>query len=110
MNNTSNIKEKRAEIKAISQAVKNLVNEGVYKTVNDGLKSVYSHGEKREFKTFDQWEKIGMHVKRGEKAVYLWGKQTTKTITENGTEKEIKYFPLIALFSDLQVYNPQNNK
>ena len=28
----------------------------------------------------------------------------------DGEEKEIKFFPMVALFSDLQVYNPENNK
>ena len=61
-------------------------------------------------KTFEQWERVGMHVKKGAKALYLWGRQTAKTITEDGEEKEIKFFPMVALFSDLQVYNTENNK
>lgn len=110
MNNNLNIQEKRAELKAVSQAIKNLVNEGVYTSVNDGLISMYKNHRDIEFKTFDQWKADGYSVKQGEKAVYIWGKQLTKTITEDGQEKEIKFFPMVALFSDSQVYNPENNR
>lgn len=110
MNNTSNIQAKRIELKEISSALLELKATGSISTVNEGLKSIYNQQGHQELKTFDQWERAGMHVKRGAKALYLWGKQTAKTITENGEEKEIKFFPLVAVFSDLQVYNPQNNK
>ncbi|MDD2799378.1 MAG: hypothetical protein PHV20_12370 [Bacteroidales bacterium] len=110
MNNHSNIREKRAELKAISQPLAELKATGNIQTINEGLKSIYQQQGHHELKTFEQWERAGMHVKRGAKAVYLWGKQTAKTIIDNGQEKEIKYFPLVALFSDSQVYNPQNYK
>ena len=110
MNNNLDYQGKREELKAVSQAIKNLINEKVYKTVNEGLMAMYKNHKDIEFKTFDQWKAAGYSVKEGEKAVYIWGKQMTKTITENGQQKEIKFFPLVALFSDLQVYNPDNNK
>jgi hypothetical protein len=110
MNNTSNIQAKRMELKEISKTLLELKNKGSIKTVNEGLKSRYQGEGHTELKTFEQWERAGKHVKRGQKALYLWGSQTTKTIDENGHPKEIKYFPLVAVFSDLQVYNPENNK
>ncbi len=110
MNNNLNKQEKREQLKAVSQAIKNLVNEGVYTSVNDGLISMYKNHKEIDFKTFEQWKNAGYSIKQGEKAVYIWGKQLKKTITEDGEEKEIKFFPLVALFSDLQVYKPENNK
>lgn len=110
MNNTSNIQAKREELKLLSKPLAELKTNGNIKTINEGLKAIYSVQGHHEFKTFEQWERLGMRVKRGEKALYLWGSQTTKTINEEGHEKEIKFFPLVALFSDLQVYNPNKNK
>ncbi len=110
MNNTSNIQAKRLELKEISKPLTEQKTAGSIKTINEGLKGIYNTQGHSELKTFEQWEKLGMHVKRGQKALYLWGKQTSKTITENGEDKEIKFFPLVALFSDLQVYNSNNNK
>ena len=110
MNNTSNIKAKRIELKEISKTLAELKENGSISTINEGLKSIYDAQGHHELKTFDQWERVGMHVKKGAKALYLWGRQTAKAITEEGEEKEIKYFPLVAVFSDLQVYNSDNNK
>ena len=101
---------KRMELKEISKTLTELKDNGSISTINEGLKAIYKEQGHRELKTFDQWEKVGMHVKRGAKALYLWGKQNAKTITENGEEKEIKFFPMLAVFSDLQVYNSDNNK
>lgn len=106
MENHSNIKAKRIELKEISAALAELKENGSISTINEGLKSIYEKDGHHELKTFDQWERAGMHVKRGAKAVYLWGRETVKTITEDGQEKEIKFFPLVPLFSDNQVYNP----
>lgn len=107
---TSNIQAKRTELKEISKNFLELKNSGNIASVNEGLKTLYSEQGHSELKTFEQWERAGMHVKRGAKALYLWGRQTAKTINENGEEKEIKFFPLVALFSDSQVYNPNNKK
>ena len=107
---TSNIQAKRKELKEISKNLLELKNSGSIASVNEGLKTLYSEQGHAELKTFEQWERVGMHVKKGSKALYLWGRQTAKTITEDGQEKEIKFFPLVALFSDSQVYNPNNQK
>lgn len=110
MNNTSNFQAKRQELKEISKPLLELKEAGNIRTINEGLKAIYTEQGHQELKTFDQWARVGMHVKKGQKALYLWGSQTSKTITENGEEREIKFFPLVALFSDLQVYNSDNNR
>ena len=110
MTNQATIQAKRMELKEISKTLTELKTAGSITTINEGLKAIYTQQGHHELKTFDQWEKVGMHVKKGAKALYLWGKQTAKTINENGEEKKIKYFPMLAVFSDLQVYNSENNK
>ena len=107
MNTASNIQAKRIELKEISKTLKELKQNGGINTINEGLLSIYNLQGHRELKTFEQWERQGKRIKKGAKALYLWGKQTTKTISEEGHEKEIQYFPLVALFSDIQIYDPQ---
>lgn len=110
MKQNLNIKEKRQYLKGISATLKELKEKGEIKTINEGLKNIYSGQGKTELRTFDQWKTAGYRVKRGEKALYLWGRETEKTITENGEEKEIFFFPIIPVFSKNQVYNPFNEK
>lgn len=100
--------QKREYLKNISAPLLELKNMGEIKSVNEGLKNIYSLQGNKELRTFEQWQKAGYQVKRGEKALYLWGKQTEKTITENGEEKEIQFFPIIPVFSENQVYNLLN--
>ena len=110
MKTTSNIQKKRLEIKEISQTLKELKKHGDIKSINEGLKEIYRQQGSTDLRTFQQWKQAGYQVKRGQKAIYLWGRQTRKTITENGQEKEVTYFPLIPVFSENQVYNPYNEK
>lgn len=110
MNNNSNIQQKREYLKQISQPLAELKKSGSIESINAGLRAIYSQQGHAVLKTFEQWASAGYRVKQGAKALYLWGKQTHKTITEEGEEKEIKFFPLVALFSNSQVYKPENNK
>lgn len=110
MNNNSNIQQKREYLKKISEPLTELKRRGAIDSINEGLVAIYySHGYE-DLKTFEQWTKAGYRIKQGAKALYLWGKQTVKIITENEDEKEIKYFPLVALFSKEHVYKPENSK
>jgi hypothetical protein len=108
MNNTSNIKEQRAKLREFSRQFVALKEAGTIRTINEGLKLIYLQQGHTILKTHDQWEQEGKRIKRGAKALYLWGKQTVKTVEENGESKEIKYFPLVALFSENQVYTPNH--
>ncbi len=59
------------------------------------------------FKSFQQWQREGFRVRKGEKAYVLWSKKrnVTKSAGENEEPNEIsyKFFPIAYLFSDLQV-------
>ncbi len=102
--------EKRENFKNFSAPILESKQNGTVKTVNEGLKQQYEAEGHKELKTFDQWKAAGRAVKRGQKALYLWGKKMTKTVTENGQEKEISFFPMVAVFAEDQVYNPENSK
>ena len=110
MKTTSNIQKKRQEIKEISKTLQELKEHGDIKTINEGLKEIYKQQGNNDLRTFQQWKKAGYQVKRGQKALYLWGRQAHKIITENGEQKEVTFFPLLAVFSENQVYNPFNEK
>lgn len=110
MNNTSNIKEKRSYLKKLSAPLAELKSNGAIKSINEGLKAIYTAQGHSDLKTFEDWAKSGYRIRQGAKAIYIWGKQTQKTIKEDDKEKEINYFPLVALFSNSQVYKPENNK
>jgi len=81
------------------------------KTVNDILmKCLYWKKDIYEFKTFDQWKKEGKLIKKGEKAVLVWGQprkgtEKIKAIEPNkdDIENAYKFWPICYLFSDKQV-------
>lgn len=60
------------------------------------LNEVYDTGEASEFKTCEEWNFDNCTVKRDSRPFVIWGQKT-----END-----KYFPLVFLFSDLQVLFP----
>ena len=49
-------------------------------------------------------------VGNGFATVYEIDPEKRKTITENGQEREVTFFPLVPVFSENQVYNPFNEK
>ncbi|MFA6400887.1 MAG: hypothetical protein WCX31_04570 [Salinivirgaceae bacterium] len=102
-------KAKRLELIAMSQNIRLAVKEGIYDTVNEGLKEFYE-GENpdiEEFNTFNQWKQKGFTIAKGSKAFLFWGQPRNYSQTpEGGTEpEEFKFFPLAYLFSNLQVIN-----
>lgn len=77
------------------------------RTINDILFDVlYRKEENREFKTFEQWKREGKRVKKGEKAVLIWGQPVqgkAKKEKDNDPENMYEYWPICYLFSDQQV-------
>lgn len=66
------------------------------------LHEVYEVGEAIEFKTFEQWKQEGATVRRNQKAFVIWGQ-----LVEGD---EYSFYPLVYLFSNLQVYKPQEKE
>jgi len=108
------IRQKREKLKADSVALQELVKQGCLESVNEGLIGIYYVQGHTELKTIHQWNKEGKSVKKGEKALLLWGKPqpykkadevtsaTPSEETENGTESR-EFYPLCYVFSQLQV-------
>ena len=101
------IKEKRSALHEMSTAVKPLVKEGKFDTVNEAvIETFYRKNGHEEFNTFWQWKEKGYKVKRGETAFYVWAKPLGALQEERGQETDEdsgKFFPLCFLFSNLQV-------
>jgi DNA repair protein RadC len=104
MNNStqSAISAKRNQLREISQIAKEAVKMGFADSVNEAILDIYrGEGKGTTFATFNQWLAEGKRVKRGEKALLLWGKQVNKKKEED--EKGYEFFPVAYVFSDLQV-------
>lgn len=106
-----NMKAKREELKAISAGFKMLVKEGAIDSINTGLTQYYAEQGNTTLKSYRQWRKEGYQVKKGSKALLLWGEP--KPIHKPGQEpaqkpgqepgQEETFFPLAYVFSNLHV-------
>lgn len=101
------IKQKREELKALSQGFKMLIKEGAINTVNEGLANFYAEQGHTTLNSYRRWKEAGFQVKKGSKALLLWGepKAYGKQEEQQATEEENKetFFPLAFVFSNLQV-------
>jgi len=99
------IKNKRDELKAISQGFKPLVKEGAIGSVNEGLVNYYREQGHADLKSYNRWKEAGFQVKKGMKALLLWGepKAIKKDKKEGEEGEEDSFFPLSYVFSNLQV-------
>lgn len=103
------IRERRNFLKGLSKPIQILVKQGRYDSVNEGLKDIYADDGHTELKTIRQWNKDGKRVKKGEKALLLWG--TPKNIdrkaeaekTDSEETDEMDYFPICFVFSQKQI-------
>lgn len=101
--------EKRKTLISLSQTIRLMVKEGVYDTVNDGLREFYTeqNPEIKEFNTFNQWREQNCTVKKGSKAYLFWGQpRRVEQVPEGSTEpEEFKYWPICYLFANTQVHD-----
>lgn len=106
---------RRQALKSLCTNLKAAQNMGAYSdcnTMNELLKAFYAEAGHTELKTFQQWKENGYSVKRGEKAILLWGtpkatKESRQAAAEEGkNEDEAKedFFPLAYMFSNKQVH------
>jgi len=107
--NANTIQEKREILKGLSKPLQQLVKDEAIDSVNEGLKSLYGEDGHDELKTLRQWNKDGKRIKKGEKALCLWGRpkqrEAEETETHNDTtqDDEMSFFPICYVFSNLQV-------
>lgn len=111
--------EKQAIARARRQALKNLCNTlqaaakaaGMEETPNELLREYYAQAGHTELKTFDEWKQAGFYIRKGEKAILLWGhpkpsrqaKEAAKQEGKPEEEAENDFYPLAYLFSNQQV-------
>ena len=111
--------EMQANARARRQALKNLCNTlqaaakaaGMEETPNELLREYYAQAGHTELKTFEEWKQAGFYIRKGEKAILLWGhpkpsrqaKEAAKQAGKPEEEAENDFYPLAYLFSNQQV-------
>lgn len=104
---TEEMRAKREELKALSAGFKMLVKEGAIGSVNEGLANYYAEQGHTTLKSYKQWQEQGYQVKKGSKALLMWGEpvplRNADKQPQTEDEKEEHFFPLAYLFSNLQV-------
>lgn len=113
-------RQKRAQLKATSNLLKKAVQAGEIPPSEDGtinglLRAMYAQQGHTELKTFDEWKAAGYIVRKGQKAILLWGKPrkhdrekeaaTAGEDTDRQTnEQQDDFFPVCYVFSQQQVH------
>ena len=111
--------EKQEQARARRQALRDLCYElkslaelnGQEANVNELLRDFYAGTGHTELKTFDQWKEDGYFIRKGEKALLLWGKpKASKNAIQEATQQgkseedaDTDFYPLAYLFSQQQV-------
>lgn len=103
---TEEMKAKRAQLKELSGMVADAVKAGDFPTINEALVAMYAEQGHTEIHSFKHWLTLGFVVRKGEKALLLWGeplKGGKQEKEENSDDEEYKFFPLAYVFSQQQV-------
>ena len=111
--------EKQAYARARRKALKDLCNTlqaaakaaGMEESPNELLREYYAQAGHTELKTFEEWKQAGFYIRKGEKAILLWGhpkpsrqaKEAAKQAGKPEEEAENDFYPLAYLFSNQQV-------
>ena len=113
------LNEKQAIARARRKALKDLCNTlqaaakaaGMEESPNELLREYYAQAGHTELKTFEEWKQAGFYIRKGEKAILLWGhpkpsrqaKEAAKQAGKPEEEAENDFYPLAYLFSNQQV-------
>lgn len=72
--------------------------------MNEALKDYYAEEGHEELNTYRQWLELGHQVRRGERALLLWGAPRKKVqTTAEDEDAKYKFWPLAYVFSNLQL-------
>jgi len=98
VNENSRIKNYRQHLRAITKGLIEMAQAAGRKhfTSNQLLRECYQQVD-AEFHTFDEWNSLGAHIRKGEHAYLFWGEAVTHPT------KGYKYNPVQFLFSREQV-------
>jgi hypothetical protein len=106
------IQERREELKSLSASAKMMVHFGSVSSINEGLCVIYAQNGHTSLKTLPDWNKEGFLVKKGEKALLLWGtpkkynrnkEGNSQLVQDEGAEVNMNFFPICFVFSNMQV-------
>jgi hypothetical protein len=100
---TQHMKTRRMELKSLSQGFKILVKKGTIHSINAGLISHYAKQGHTTLHSYRKWRQLGFQVKRGSKALMLWGEPKLRKQEEHSEENKKSFFPVAYVFSNLQV-------
>jgi len=107
-------RQRRAELSALSRTVQPLVAEGVFASVNEGLKKLYFGEDIPQLNTFHGWKQDGYYIRKGEHAFLFWGSPLdipneldTEHNNDDPDKAKIEFFPVCHLFSEFQVVPAQ---
>jgi hypothetical protein len=92
---------RREELKQLSAGLLILKKEGIIDSVNDGLVAMYEEQGHTQLHSFWGWKKEGFSVKKGSKALVLWGRPVKKE--QDDSEDGFKFFPVCYVFSEHMV-------
>ena len=111
--------EKQAKARASRQALRALCNSlqaaakaaAIEETPNELLRKYYAQAGHAVLRTFQEWKRAGYNIRKGEKALLLWGrpkpsrlaKEAAKQAGKTEEEAENDFFPLAYLFSNQQI-------
>lgn len=117
-NNVSDIYEKRNRLKELSKSLIAARDAGQYMgneddTVNGLLRFYYACKGYKNLKTFHEWKRAGYSIRKGEKALLVWGRPLSSKEKEVEVEQDKQaiekeqtngnYFPICYLFAECQV-------
>jgi hypothetical protein len=96
---------RREELKALSAGFKMLIKCGAIGSINEGLANYYREQGHAELKSYRRWQDEGFQVKKGSKALLLWGEPVRRKDKEptEPAEDDFSFFPVAYVFSNLQV-------
>lgn len=105
---TVEMQEKREALKKRSAIAKKMIDAQPeeFTTINEALVFMYAEEGHTEIHSFKKWIEKGYIVRRGEKALLLWGEPKTAFNQEKkkeGESDEFKFYPLAFVFSQKQV-------
>jgi hypothetical protein len=105
---TDEMKQKREALKERSQIAKMMVKTmpDEYSSINEALVAMYNDEGHTEIHSFRKWMEKGYIVRKGEKALLLWGepkKALKQEKQSEGDKDEFKFWPLAYVFSQKQV-------
>lgn len=97
------IQDRRTYLKEISAPFKALKKAGELPTINEGLRKLYESKGHLNLKTLREWNEIGRKVKKGERALLMWGTPKKRQPKPEDTEAdELDFYPICFLFSEQQ--------